>query len=48
MTADERARITELGRQRGAELAHTVAGKTRTLRILIGPELDRIGRAKAS
>ena len=48
MTTEEYARITELGRSRGEQLAHTVAGKTRALRVLIAPELEQLRKAKAS
>jgi hypothetical protein len=49
VTADELARITELGRARGAELAHTVAAKSSILRTLGWPEAVRAAQqAKAS
>ena len=47
MTTDEREQITTLGRERGAELAHTVAGKSRALRVLISPELERLRQTRS-
>lgn len=46
--SDERmAEIAELGRARGAELAHTVAAKANTLRALGWPDAVRQVREKA-
>lgn len=47
MNTPELDRIRDLGRARGAELADTVAGKTHALRVLIGPELDRLRKRAA-
>jgi hypothetical protein len=41
MTSEQAARIAALGRERGAELSHTVAGKTAALRTLGWPEALR-------
>lgn len=38
MSPREHERIAALGRERGAELAHTVAGKSATLRTLGWPD----------
>lgn len=46
MTTEERERIQSLGRKRGAELAHTVAGKATALRALGWPAAVQQARGK--
>lgn len=44
MSPSERERIAELGRARGAELAHTVAQKTASLKTLGWPAAIRLAQ----
>ena len=48
MTPDQRARIADLGRARGAELAWVTRTKTDALRVLGWPEAVRRAQRRAA